>query len=132
MKFTMLLYLMLLSYASTAQQFAIGLDKNNIAILGVDNPLTCVVQKYPSKIVILTSNNGIVTNQGNGRYNFRPKETGTAEITVRIKTKKAYKKIGLYLIRIHSLPEPTASVGSYTGDSMTKAQFIAMGGVIAR
>ena len=133
MKSTILLYLMLLSYASTAQQFAIGLDKNNIAILGVDNPLTCVVQKYPSKIVVLTSNNGIVTNQGDGRYNFRPKEIGTAEIIVKAKTKKGYKQIGIYNLRVHSLPEPTATIGgSYTNGSMTKAQFIAMGGVIAR
>ena len=105
---------------ASSQNFAIGLDKMNVFYIGVDNPLTIVVQNYSLKDIIIKVDNGTVSNDY-GSYVYRAGKVGKATITLFVKTNGKLKKIGSNYFRVKNFPDPIFKIGSGR-DNVSKAE----------
>ncbi|MFT3705772.1 MAG: GldM family protein [Agriterribacter sp.] len=116
-----------------AQRFLVNNDRQNILQLGLDNPLSVVVDGISCNNVVLITDNGNITAESNRssscRYTIKPAREGVAYIQVYKKTKNKLKKIGEIPFRAKTLPPPTAMIGMLDKDTASKTVLIAMGGM---
>ncbi|MBN8858457.1 MAG: gliding motility protein GldM [Sphingobacteriales bacterium] len=105
---------------------AVMADKMNVLYIGVENPLT-ITAGAGSEKVSASINNGSVSKAGGSKYIAKPKEPGTADVSVIVDGKPA----GKVSFRVKQLPPPTAMVGNLEMGQVSSAQFKAMGGVRA-
>jgi hypothetical protein len=110
---------------------AISLDKQNILVLGVDNPLTIVVRGIPEEKVKITAEGmTLEKTQGDDHYIARPKEIGEASITV---AGEGLEQKFWY--RVRRLPDPLLCLGGNPKNArdgyMKGGEFRAQGGLSA-
>ncbi len=84
-------------------QVAVQFDKQNIAYLGVGNPLTVGGKNCPSGSIVITTDNGTIIGE-DGHYLLSPAHLGYGMITVKRKTGDSLKVIGGSPFRVKSFP----------------------------
>jgi hypothetical protein len=81
----------------------------NVAYVGISNPLTIVVEGYNPKLVNVSTDNGMIVDNGNGKYDYTPGKQGKALIKLSVKTTSGVKEIGSKMYRIKDIPMPVAA-----------------------
>ncbi len=99
---------------------AIQLDKMNILISGIDNPITVAVYDTKESSIFLTTNNGKITGTG-GHCTIRPDSTGEAVVEVWKKTTKGSHKVGESKFRVRRYPDPVLTLQYKTGGKLDAA-----------
>jgi GldM C-terminal domain len=121
----LVLLTLLLSYTTSyTQKFAVAADHMNNLYAGVDNPLTVAVAGHPSAAIYLKTNKGSVGG-GSGSYTIRVDSPGAVKITIFVKIKSKYKKIGNAVFAVRHLPDPVLKVGYCGGCEIQKAALAA-------
>jgi hypothetical protein len=131
-KIFLILILGIVSIKSFSQKFTFSLLRQNIAYIGFDNPISCTVEGYPCKSVILSTENGTIEKIEPCIYNFRPSKVQDTKFSIYIiieKNKK--KKIGELFIRARNIPDPIAYVGGKDSGKISLGSFKAQGGISA-
>jgi GldM C-terminal domain len=115
----LLLALLLTSAKAYSQKFAIGADNMNVLYIGVPNPLTVAVAGHPSASIYLKTNKGSVEG-GSGSYTIIVDSPGAVKLTIFVKTKSVYKKIGNAFFRAKQISDPVLKVGPCGGCEIQK------------
>ncbi len=108
------IFLFLIFKESSAQRFSIAPDKMNVFYVDIDNPLTIAVENYSAKLIVVKTDNGIISGKGNN-YIYHSAKIGRADIILYIKVKGKLKEIGRSSFRVKSIPYPVAKVGPSAG-----------------
>ena len=110
---------------------AIAHLKQNVAYIGVANPLAAVVEGYMCDGIIVTTDNGKLEVGENGcSYVLYPHSPGIATITIVAKG-KPNKVLGSSKFRVKHIPAPDAIVGGLNGEKIKKNVLRAQIGIIA-
>jgi GldM C-terminal domain len=113
-----------------SQQFTVSILKPQpIAYIGLDNPVSCTVEKQPCDSVILSTDNGTITKIGCNSYWYRPIKVADSKIIVLIKGENDTIKVGEYYIRVRQIPDPSVAIGGISGGEITKGNIKAQGGI---
>jgi GldM C-terminal domain len=115
---------------SLSQEIILSNQRSNRFYIGIDNPLSVMVEGYACRSIILTTDNGTI-EKNSCYYSFRPAKTGLAKIQIKIKNGKTFKKIKEVNLSIDSFPSPVAFVGNLHGGTMRKGDLRAQEGVWA-
>jgi hypothetical protein len=107
-------FLFLYCCASDAQTVSISADANNILYAGLDNPLTIAVENTSNKTIIVETDNGTITGNGD-KYMFHSNNIGRADIIIYKKIKGQIKEIGRGSFRVIPIPDPIPKVGPSSG-----------------
>ncbi|HEY8396627.1 MAG TPA: gliding motility protein GldM [Flavihumibacter sp.] len=106
---------------------SVFLEKMNVVYMGVDNPVMVSAGSAGKEKMQVSFTGGPITAAGGDRYIIKPNKMGPAELKITVEGKTS-----TFPIRVKSLPDPTAMVGTSKGGSMPAAQFKAMGGLLAK
>jgi GldM C-terminal domain len=104
------LLLSFLSTSSYAQTVAFAADKMNVLYIGVDNPLTIVVENIDCSKIKVVTNNGTIEGK-NCYFIARPMNYGTASITATYKHNGKTKYV-VCNYRVKEIPPPTFKIGT--------------------
>ena len=108
---------------SYGQHVTIGLDKMNMAYVGVDNPVSITSDSYACDQLLVTTDNGKITGQGCD-HNFSPDKIGVANINVYAQIRGEKKRIGGLRVSIRNLPTPVISIADRTEGYISKLQLL--------
>lgn len=129
---TILLSLLVIFFGQqvNSQKFTISIEKPTpIAYIGLDNPLSCTVEKEPCDSVFLTVDNGSITKVGCNYYMYRPTKVADSKITVVVKRNNQTNVIGSMGVRAREIPDPTPVIGGLSGGLINKKYLLAQMGV---
>lgn len=114
-------------------QAVIAPTNNNIAVVGVDNPLEALIENTSANAIALKTNNGSISQVDNtNRFIFIPKNSGPAIIYAYKKTLSGEKLVDSIVFRCKHLSPPVIFVGSYANGGIPKRYLLAVGGILAR
>ncbi len=102
-------------------------DKMNVFYLGVDNPFSVSAAGVASKDVNVSSNDVRMEKIRNGKFNVKPKRTGTATITV----SGGGLEPTTFEYRVKKIPDPVIRLGRKGQNSMKPNEIKAFEGLIA-
>jgi gliding motility-associated GldM-like protein len=111
--------LLLLAGRVYCQVVAIQMDRENIAYLGIDNPITVAVENCSTGSISLTTNNGEIIGE-RGHFVLRPGHIGVTDIKVGRKTSKGLKPMGSMLVRVKRFPFPVVKLNGQKGGPISK------------
>ncbi len=107
----------------------IACTRNNILILGVENPLEASIENAPVSSITLSTDNGTITHGDRpNKFVIIPARMGETQIYV-------YKKkrlVDSVVFRVKRLPPPTLFVGIKSEGTIKKSVTLIQGGVIAK
>jgi gliding motility-associated protein GldM len=106
---------------------SVFLEKMNVLYIGVDNPMTISGGSTGSEKVRVSFPDGSITKVGAERYVAKPNRPGMSKIIVNAEGKNFE-----FPMRLKSLPNPTAFVGTKKSGTISSAEFKAIGAVIAK
>ena len=129
--FPLISIIFLVASFTYGQNLVVAADEFNIAIVGVDNPLSIAVGNVPAKLLIVRAKKGKIT-QIDGRYIYQSNEPGEDEVIVYKKENNKLREVGKKTISVHSFPSPEAFIGTIHCGKIQKKSLLAMGGIIAR
>jgi GldM C-terminal domain len=118
-KLLALLTMLILYCIGYTQKFTVAADNMNVLHVGVRNPLTVTVAGYPPEAVYLKTNKGTVEG-GSGSYTIMVDSPGAVKLTIFVKTKSSYKKIGNAFFRVRQISDPVLKVGPCGGCEIQK------------
>ena len=100
--------------------------KMNVLYLGVDNPLQLAFDNTDTRELMLSTNNGTLTNYGNGYYNMRPDSLGNANIYIsRSLPGGSVISLGEHYFRVKKLPDPVPTMAGVSGGTISKNVILA-------
>ena len=105
--------------AVSSQNIAIVADKNNVLYIGVDNPISIVVENYPSNQLVIKAGKGTITGSYGKTFIYRGIEPGNESII--IYKKERLEEIGRSTFRVKYIPDPIAKVGPSGGGNIKAA-----------
>lgn len=105
---------------------AVAPVKMNVLYLGVENPVNVAVSGIKSSEIEVSIDNGTISGS-NGSYIVRPKEPGSAIITV----SSDGEEIRNAEFRVKTVPNPIATVGGNAGGNIEKAKLLEQKQVVA-
>jgi len=103
-----------LSLPAFCQVVAVENDQQNVFYRGYPNPITIAVENSPSSSIEVTTDNGEISKNGNGRYTITPKRIGNVTISIYRQSTKERKLIDQKEFRVKWYPL-TLSLGGSTG-----------------
>jgi gliding motility-associated protein GldM len=106
---------------------SVFLEKMNVMYVGVDNPILISGGSVGSEKVRVSFADGSISKASGDRYIAKPSRVGMSKIVVNADGKN-YE----FPMRLKSLPNPTAFVGTKKSGALSAAEFKAIGAVIAR
>lgn len=104
-------------YYTPAQNFSVSAFKHNVFYIGVDNPLSILVENYPSGQVVVKTTKGEVYGKG-PIHIYRGVEAGYTSII--LYKKDELTEIGHNNFRVKYMPDPIAKVGPSAGGKIKK------------
>jgi len=117
-KFLLIILLVLFDTMAFTQVFSVSADKNNVLYIGVDNPLSIVVEKYNVSELIIKADKGELFGGAGTKYIYRGSQPGVVAIS--IADKYTGKEIGKVFFRAKYIPDPVAKIGPSTGGRVQK------------
>ncbi len=127
-----LFFIILLLGAETmrAQRFTMAVEQRTvIAYIGLDNPVSCTVEKVSCDSVFLGTNNGEIKKIGCNSFTYRVAEHGDTKLIVYVKEKNGTRIIGEKGVRVRNIPDPVTSVGGLRGGVIKKKYLLEQPGV---
>jgi hypothetical protein len=113
-----------------SQSFTLTIERPvPIAYIGLNNPLSCTVEKESCDSVILSTENGRITKISCNKYWYAPVRAEDSKITVSVKKHKKILVIGSITVRVREIPNPTAMIGGINGGSLDKRNLSVQQGV---
>ena len=116
------------------QVVAIQNDRGNTLYLGIENPLTIVVEKVPLNAITISATNGKIIGGEKGHYSIIPDSLGKVEIEVNKITAKGSVKIYAEYFRVINIPDPIPHFtsqyksGGYINASVARVQLAPFAG----
>ena len=101
------------------------------AYIGIDNPISCTVERVKCQDVVLTTDNGSIEKTSCGQYIYRPVGISDGFIAINKKSNGQLTKIGEFYLRTRPIPNPIATVGAIRGDTVTKKRLAVQQGISA-
>ncbi|MEO8405880.1 MAG: hypothetical protein ABI480_14835 [Chitinophagaceae bacterium] len=101
---------------------------NSYVYLGIDNAISCTIENTSTKKIVLTTDNGSITKEGDV-FIYRGTKGGVTPIAINIKKGNTLKKVGDFYVEVRPLPKQIAQVGGIRNDSITKGALKAQQGV---
>ncbi|WP_340113718.1 M56 family metallopeptidase [Maribellus mangrovi] len=98
----------------------------NVLYVGVDNPIKIAASGYDASDLTASIDNGKISGK-NGEYEVRPKEPGSAIVSVMSKGKEIQKTT----FRVKALPDPVAKVSGKKGGDIKKQELMMANEVVA-
>jgi hypothetical protein len=120
---TFVCILLFLCRAAFSQTIAVGLDKMNIAYVGLANPITAVVENADCNSIKIEASNGYVKGTG-CQYDYFPQGIGKGVLTVYEKKNGKWKECGVLQVRVKRLPTPEFHVSGKAGGYISKAKLL--------
>jgi len=114
-----------------SQIAVVSCEKMNVAIKGVDNPLSIAVENVPAKFLVVKATSGTVTRVADGKYIYKGSEFGIDDILIYRKDNGHLKQVGSVPLRVDSFPDPVLLVGGGHGSMRSRLTF-PQAGLIAR
>ena len=102
-------------------------DKMNVFYLGVDNPFSVSAAGVASKEVQVSSSDLRLEKIRNGKFNVKPKRTGTATITI----SGGGLEPTTFEYRVKKIPDPVIRLGRKGQSSMKPNEIKAFAGLVA-
>lgn len=115
---------------SLSQEIILSNPRCNKFYAGIDNPLNAMVEGYPCRSLILTTDNGSI-EKISCYYSFHPAKFGVAKIQIKIKNGNTFKKIKEVTLYIDNFPLPIADVGGLSGGKIRRGALATQQGVAA-
>lgn len=113
-----------------AQRFTVAVEKPSpVVYIGLDNWISCTVEKEPCDSVFLGTDNGEIMKVGCNSYNYRAVKEGDSKLIVFIKEKNGTRVIGEKPVRVRLIPDPATSIGSLSGGPIKKGYLLAQVGI---
>ena len=122
-------------YNVVEPSMAVSATKMNVFYLGVDNPVDISVSGVPQSAVKTNITNGTLTQAPGGKageYIVRPTATGKCNISVVATVNGETKDFGTKEFRVKRVPDPTPSLFSINGRTITRSQLSAVQGMVAK
>jgi hypothetical protein len=125
-----LLFLPLLSFS---QKFSVSFFRpSSIAYIGIDNPITCTVERINCKNIIIKTDNGSITKSSCNSYLYHPERQADTKLDIYKLVGNKKKKIGEYFLRVRNFPDPVVYVGGHPNNQKIKKAILkAQEGVVA-
>ena len=113
---------------------AVELVRMNVLYIGIENPVKIAASGYESSELTVSIDNGTISGS-NGEYTIKPKEIGSAVVTISSDGKEIHKT----QFRVKSVPDPVAAlktvqgntVNHFTGGTISKKDLLSAGGIEA-
>ena len=130
---TNLFVIIFLSIGET-QNFSVENTSLNYAYPAIGNCLNIVIENESCEVIIVKTDNGKISkiedNENSCLYNFIPKSVGIATLEIYKILDSDTLKIGERNYRIKNWPAHRAKIGTSESGKMSKARFLAHGGII--
>ena len=104
-----------------AQQVVVGLDKMNVAYVGVVNPISVASDIYSCDELVVKVDNEVLHGK-DCQYSFSPSKAGRVTIAIYGKHSGELKKIGGVPVRVCKIPEPVVSLADKTDGYISQAE----------
>jgi GldM C-terminal domain len=125
-----LIIVMVVFLKAEGQKFTLAIERPApIAYIGLDNPLSCTVEKEPCDSVFLSTDNGTITKLSCNTYWYAPVKVADSKITVSVRKNKKAREIGSIIIRAREIPNPTALIGGINDGQISKNNLSVQQGV---
>lgn len=112
------------SFTLKAQQFALGVNNQNIAYIGTANKMKVVVKGVPCSELSVVAQSGKL--QGAGcNYIWYPVQPGANSIDVFRRTGQSQKKVSSFNVRVRQLPEPRIRFSGYDTGYISRLDLVA-------
>lgn len=96
-------------------EFAIALQRVNIAYEGIENPLKIVAENLSCDKLVVATDNGELQQMKGCRFNYKPARSGTAFLIIKKKEAGVLTEIEKIKYEIKVLPMPEAGIGGKPG-----------------
>ncbi len=131
MKYPLLLLLFTIARLNaSAQLIAARIDKYDIVYVGIDNPITIVVEGYACDALIVTTKNGTITGS-TGHYILNPERPESLALAISAKTDTGIKQLGISVFHARCVPAPDAHLGYKNGGTISAGAMRKIGGPTA-
>jgi hypothetical protein len=111
-------------------QVVFSFDATRVAYVGLENPITAMVAGKKCSEIILSVDNGSISQLENCTYYFKPDKAGVATFKISLKGNK--KCLRSYTVAVKKPPPPTILMGKHIdGDSIPKKNILAQKGLTA-
>ena len=131
MKVMVIFILIVVNLSANAQQFTVSADKMNVLHVGVDNPITPMVENFPCKDILIETNNGMIKKgYDTCQYIVTPDSKEETIIRVFTKTKNGKKLIGEKQFRTRLIPKPTIVLAGKEKGTIRKNMLLAQLGLL--
>jgi len=107
------------SLKSYSQDYILSLTNQNIAYVGLDNPLEVMVKETSCNDFFLSTNNGKINGE-DCKYMYRPDTTGHSSVCFYKKHIEDTVKLGCKNIRVKEIPDPIIEICGKTGGKLDK------------
>jgi predicted nucleic acid-binding Zn finger protein len=112
------------------QQFSVWTTRQLFVYVGVDNPITAVVENCSCDSIVLTTDNGSIKRTGNCQYLLSVKKTGKTKISVKRLAYVDTINVGYTLYNAVKVPDPVVSLSGFKSGSMINKALLRQGGLI--
>ena len=112
----------LFSRGVLAQEIAIQTDRGNIAYIGLENPITVVVEGYKSSALVVSVDNGSIDKdyKGDGAYIVTPKyPRDSLTICIQARTSKGIKDLLKYKVKLQCVQIESTTFAGHSGGLIT-------------
>ncbi|MEZ4887536.1 MAG: GldM family protein [Chitinophagales bacterium] len=109
---------------------AIGVDRMNVFLVGLENPITIAMTNVPSESLEVGIDDGMIIPFGDGKFNVRTTKIGKVTISVRGKNRAGEVCSYRQDFRVKSLPI-VCRLGNKSGGKMGIGEFRAQRGLLA-
>lgn len=113
---------------------SLQLDKMNVMYIGVENPISLSASGYNIEDVSLSLPGATLTETGKGHYSATVSKVGNLDWSILGKSRTTgggATKIGGGIIRVKTIPDPTAYVAGMTSGVINAGAFRVQQGVVA-
>lgn len=104
-----------------AQEIAIQSDKGNVAYIGLENPVTVVVEGYRSSALLVSVDNGSIDKhyRGDGSYTITPKyPRDSMTICIQARTRKGILDLKEYKVKLECVHIESTTFAGYSGGAI--------------
>lgn len=112
-------------------QIAVEVEKMNVMVAGLENPITVVASDVPDSCIVLQSNAGKIKKIGTGKY-ICSVTADTSIVTLSIRDTCNKELLGQRTYRVKKLPVEILLGARHRSKTMGNGEFKAQGGIIAQ
>ena len=105
-------------FSTSAQNFLVSADKNNVLYIGVDNPLSIIVENYSSSQILVKADRGHISSGYGHTYMYNGSDQEPGPVSIILYNRSTSKEFGRSTFRLKYIPDPVAKVGPSAGGNI--------------